>query len=134
MTLTCEVCGSPIRGPPNRVEIDGAVLLVCGSCSKRGTPLSPPPQIRRQGPTSARPGRGVDSGLEVDPDYPMLVKQARERLGLTQEQLGRAINVKPSVISHVETGKMKPDLALARSLMHQLRISLLVASSDLDSP
>jgi putative transcription factor len=76
----------------------------------------------------------VDSGLEVDPDYPMLVKQARERLGLTQEQLGRAINVKPSVISHVETGKMKPDLALARSLMHQLRISLLVASSDLDSP
>jgi len=74
----------------------------------------------------------MNPDLEVDPDFPSIVKAAREKLGLTQEQLGRKINVKPSVISHVETGKMKPDLALARTLMHELKVNLLVASSELD--
>jgi putative transcription factor len=81
----------------------------------------------------ASPRKESSPELEVDPDYPSIVKHAREKLGLTHEQLGRMISVKPSVISHIETGKMKPDLALARTLMHQLKVNLLVASSDLDS-
>jgi ribosome-binding protein aMBF1 (putative translation factor) len=54
-------------------------------------------------------------------------------MGLTQEALGRAINVKPSVISHVESKKLKPDLILARKLMHYLHVNILVSSSELDS-
>ena len=72
--------------------------------------------------------------MEVDPDYPSIVKHAREKMGLTHEQLGRMTNIKPSVISHVETGRMKPDLALARTLAHALKVQLLVASSELDGP
>ncbi len=60
-----------------------------------------------------------------------MVKQAREKRGLTQEQLGRAINVKASVISHVESGKMKPDLVLARTLGRYLKVDLLVPSDSL---
>ena len=41
--------------------------------------------------------------------------------------------MKPSVISHIETKKMKPDLNLARILMHYLKVELLVSSSDLES-
>lgn len=94
--------------------------------------MNPPPTLRR--PTSiTSPGREISPELEVNPDYPSIVKHAREKLGLTHEQLGRMTNVKPSVISHVETGKMKPDLILARTLMHHLKVNLLVASSDLDS-
>jgi ribosome-binding protein aMBF1 (putative translation factor) len=55
-------------------------------------------------------------------------------MGLTQEALGRAMNVKPSVISHVESRKMKPDLILARTLMHHLKVNLLVPSTELDNP
>lgn len=76
---------------------------------------------------------GSEPELEVDPDYSLIVRQAREKLGLTQESLGRMINVKPSVIHHVETGKLKPDLALARTLSHQLKVRLLVPTSELDS-
>ncbi len=54
-------------------------------------------------------------------------------MGLTHEQLGRLANVKPSVISHIETGKMKPDIQLARTLMHHLRVNLLVPSAELES-
>jgi len=73
------------------------------------------------------------SELEIDPDYNIIVKQAREKMGLTQEALGRAINEKPSVISHVESKKLKPDPILARKLMHHLRVNLLVPSSELET-
>ena len=132
MAITCEVCGNPVRGQPSRVEIDGALLMVCSSCAKLGTAVPMPVEVSRPAPSRVPSGGGMDSELEVDPDYSTIVKGAREKLGLTQEQLGRMINVKPSVISHVETGKLKPDLALARTLMHQLKVNLLVASSELD--
>ncbi len=122
-----------MRGPPNRVEIDGAVLRVCSSCARRGNPMGAPPTAAR-GPLLHLPSeRRTNSELEVDPDYPSIVRHAREKLALTQEQVGRAINVKPSVISHIETGKMKPDLVLARTLMHYLKVNLLVESRELDS-
>ena len=72
--------------------------------------------------------------MDVDPDYGPIVKRAREKMGLTQEALGRAINEKPSVISHIEAETMKPDMILARKLMHHLKVDLLVPSDDLDSP
>ena len=135
MALTCEICGSPIRSTPSRVEIDGAVLQVCQSCSGRGTPLVPRSPAPR--PAGAHPAPRAEFGepeLEVDPDYNSIVRRAREKLGLTQEALGRAMNVKPSVISHVESKKMKPDMILARALMHHLKVNLLVPSSELEPP
>jgi putative transcription factor len=79
-----------------------------------------------------RPTVIAEPELEVDPEYDTIVKRAREKMGLTQEALGRAMNVKPSVISHVESRKIKPDLILARTLMHHLKINLLVPSSELE--
>jgi putative transcription factor len=134
MALSCEVCGSPIRNVPNRISIDGAVLQVCQNCVGHGTPLAPPaPKLRMP---RARPvPREVfaEPELEVDPDYNTIVRQAREKMGLTQEALGRAINVKSSVISHVESKRMQPDLILARTLMHYLKVNILVPSSELEN-
>jgi len=96
---------------------------------------SPPPKPIpfRIGPVSpVRHDTITESELEIDPDYNVIVKQAREKMGLTQEALGRAINEKPSVISHVESKTFKPDPILARKLMHHLRVNLLVPSSELE--
>jgi putative transcription factor len=133
MVLTCEVCGNPIRNGPNRIKIDGAVLQVCQNCAGHGTPLGPPaPRSRPARIRSLANEALTEPEVEVDPDYNLIVKRAREKMGLTQEALGRAINVKPSVISHVESKKMKPDLILARTLMHHLKVNLLVPSSELE--
>jgi len=132
---TCEVCGNPIKTTPRRIMIDGAVLQVCQSCAGRGTPIGPPAQRRL--PSRARPVTHdlfAEPEFEVDPDYNIIVRRAREKMGLTQEALGRATNVKPSVISHVESKKMKPDLILARTLMHYLKVNLLVPRSELEPP
>jgi len=134
MALTCEVCGGPIRTVPNRISIDGAVLQVCEKCVGHGTSLGPSaPKPRPLGVHPMSREAFDEPDLEIDPDYNSIVKQAREKMGLTQEALGRAINVKPSVISHVESKKLKPDLILARTLMHYLKVNLLVPSSELEN-
>ena len=138
----CEVCGGPIRTAFS-VVVDGAVQRVCQSFSRLGRPVQArqvytEPVVRRVVPMP-RPSprmaaaRDIEQEFDIDPDYALMVRHARERLGLTQEALGRMINVKPSVIHHVETGKMKPDLFLARTLTHYLRVNLLVSSDELDS-
>jgi len=114
--------------------IDGAVLRVCQKCGGKGTSLgSPPPRPIpfRIGPVHHDTITGFE--LEIDPDYNVIVKQAREKMGLTQEALGRAINEKPSVISHIESKKLKPDPILTRKLMHHLRVNLLVSDSELET-
>ncbi len=63
-------------------------------------------------------------------DYSKAIKSTREALGITQEDLGRKINVKPSVISHLEVGSMKPDDLLAKKLEHFLKIELFVPIED----
>ncbi len=134
MPLTCEICGRPIANLPSRVRIDGALLQVCQSCARRGTPQAPsPPQPVPFVPRHAAPKSLAEPDLEVDPDYNIIVRRAREKTGLTQEALGRAINEKPSVISHVESKKLKPDPILARKLMHHLKVRLLVPSRELDT-
>ncbi len=61
-----------------------------------------------------------------------MIKTARESLGLSQEELGMKINEKPSVISHLETGSMKPEDSLARKLEHFLKIQLFIPTEEVE--
>ncbi len=141
MKAACEVCGSPLRASPNRVEIDGAVMVVCNNCARLGRQLGPaapapmnPTRMRSNPILSPRrtAPRPADPEYEVDPDYNLIIRQAREKLGLSQEQLGSLLNEKPSVIKMVESKKLKPDMTLTRKLMHELKINLLVSLSELE--
>jgi putative transcription factor len=151
MKAACEVCGSPLRASPNRVEIDGAVMVVCNNCARLGKQVGPGApvvsvisnRVQRASP-SMRPSsaaqnafrtmsqRPTEEEFEVDPEYHLLIRQAREKLGLSQDQLGKLLNEKPSVIRMVESKKLKPDITLTRKLMHELKINLLVSLSELE--
>jgi putative transcription factor len=141
----CEVCGSPLKAGANKIEIDGAIMIVCNNCVKLGRPVSGPivrdarPNPIHQGgfkpfgAHSAPPaGLSVTPEVDVDPDYNVKIRQAREKLGLSQEELGRMLNEKPSVIRMVESKKLKPDLILTRKFMHYLKVNLLVPLSELE--
>jgi len=115
-------------------------MTVCSECAKLGSGYwEPKPQrrakksIKRQ-PTisfSKRKQRPtVTETLELVGDFGQRVRQAREGLGLSHEDLGRKIREKVSVIRKIESGKMVPDLVLAEKLEHALKIKLRVPASE----
>jgi putative transcription factor len=125
-----------MRTGPNKVEIDGAIMVVCSGCSKLGRSVGGA-LVRethvRPIQTSFRPAQTVsEPEYEMDPDYNVKIRQAREKMGLSQEDLGRLLNEKLSVIRMVESKKLKPDAVLTRKLTHQLKVTLMVPLSELE--
>ncbi len=106
-------------------EIEGVQLRTCMNCAKLGR------QIRREYPTQKavipkpRIVAAVDEvAEEIVEDYFEVIKKAREKQGLTQEQLAIKINEKSTLIHKAETGHMAPTIALARKLEKALGIKL----------
>lgn len=120
-----------------RALIEGAKLTVCIECSKHGRLISEEekfvqrtpkktlismPFIQKKKPAQAK----VDITQEIVEGYDSKIRRARERLGLSHEELGKKINEKASVLSKLETGKMTPNNMLVTKLEHVLKIKLLV--------
>ncbi|WP_456484445.1 multiprotein bridging factor aMBF1 [Methanopyrus kandleri] len=146
--IRCEICGRVINGRPKVVKVEGSELRVCEECAKFGREVVKPRPRRETGrvqrerrprrrPTGARRRpRGFDpfsEGLEVVPDYDERVREARERKGWSQEDLAKKIGEKVSVIRRIESGKMEPDVELARKLERVLEIELLERVSEEDT-
>jgi putative transcription factor len=135
--LRCEVCGCKIHGEAIKALIEGAKLIVCIECSKYGKsirdeevewrqrapkkPLTSAPFVKKQ-TVQAK----VDTTQEIVEGYSSKIRQAREKLGLSHEELGKKINEKASVLGKLETGKMAPNNLLVTKLEHTLKIKLLV--------
>jgi putative transcription factor len=72
----------------------------------------------------------VDITQEVVEGYDSKIRQAREKIGISHEELGKKINEKASVLRKIETGKMTPNNMLVTKLEHALKIKLLVPVSE----
>jgi len=135
MAPVCELCGRTATGSKN-VVIEGATLVVCPECARFGTELkhiSPrstraiPPAVAEILASKSRQVRDIFQEMEkttIVSDYPKRIRDARVRLGLTPEELGRQINEKKSVINQLETGALRPDNTLIRKLEKRLNIKL----------
>ncbi|MEM2937345.1 MAG: multiprotein bridging factor aMBF1 [Candidatus Bathyarchaeia archaeon] len=144
--MRCEVCGRKIQGKPLKVIIEGAKLTVCSECSRHGkivweelehahllpktkTTASKPQPLKIQSGGKPSP-KNIEETLELVEDFDAKIRHAREKLGLTHEELGKRINEKVSVLKKVEAKKMTPDNRLAAKLEHALKIKLLVPVSE----
>ncbi len=139
--MRCEVCGHKIHDEPITAVIEGAKLTVCVECSKHGKIIHqeelalPQKNLKKtQAPVSMVQRKPLVAKVEItqEPaeDYSNKIKVAREKLGLTHEELGKKINEKASVLRNLEAGKMAPNNQLAAKLEHMLKIKLLVAISE----
>ena len=140
--MRCEVCGSKIYGKSYNVIIEGAKLTVCNECAKHGRIVieEPKPMTTILKPkTNSQPLRvqtnkrtepTVEVTQELIENFDWKIRQAREKLGIPHEELGKKINEKVSVLRKIETGKVRPDNILVAKLEHALKIKLLVPSSE----
>ncbi|HLF06309.1 MAG TPA: helix-turn-helix domain-containing protein [Thermoplasmata archaeon] len=144
--MPCEMCGED--APLAKVLVERSTLLLCPKCSKFGKVLELPKPKEKRAPASAasafaRPARAAAPARpkdeleaaavsvgEMREDLPKLVQMARMRLNLTQDDLGKKINERKSVISELETGRIHPDSKLLRKLERALSIKLTGATEE----
>lgn len=146
--MQCEICGATIRGQPMRIVVEQAEMVVCDSCARHGRSYvawsrGAKPGVAvggRRFQTSrrvAKPRRAAWRGEELDeefdlvPDYPLVIRRARERKGWTHEDLAKRINEKVSVIHRLESRRMRPSIGLARKLERELGVELLEEVADI---
>jgi len=146
--MRCEICGQSIEeGKSNQTKIDGSTMEVCADCSKFGvvqkTPKLKPTPIKSKENSRAkevsrprrnpRPMYSLDEPTEeLVEDFEKTVRQARESKGLSRESLGELIYEKVSVINRIESGKMAPDIKLAKKLEKALNITLIEKKSNME--
>jgi len=62
----------------------------------------------------------------LDPEFPKVIRDARNKKGITHDQLGQKINEKVTLLKKVETGTIKPDEILSKKLEKFLGIKLYI--------
>ena len=113
--VECNLCN---KKAVTRAEVDGVVLDVCKECTKYGT------ELRR---VVIKPKKNVTSIPELDysikPDFSSVIRKAREKRGLTQDQLATQLVERSSIIKRIEEG-WEPSLPTVRKLERFFNLKL----------
>ena len=144
--MICEMCGMEVPRLKS-ISIEGSNLQVCPKCVKFGRNYSAP---KDQDESSAattinerlqkrenrlRTKDVFESGREeLALDYPRRIRKARASINLSQEELGKKINEKKSIVAKLETGDMVPDDKLVKKLERALGVSLTEKISAVATP
>ncbi|MHA1229233.1 MAG: multiprotein bridging factor aMBF1 [Candidatus Helarchaeota archaeon] len=110
----CDVCGQEIYGRAQWRLIEGAKLKVCQKCAKFGTQIKESvkttPRVRnKKGYRRKSSYRPEFAEMELVEDFNKIIKREREKRGWTQEELGKRINIRPSLIRRIESGQEPTD-------------------------
>lgn len=137
---SCEICGTQIIDYGEKVYVEGNLITVCKTCSKRGKPLKNQQEIQRKPAMrlqelQRKPAmrlRKIDKVDKISFDdsailinnFSEVIRNSRMANGLTHEQLGLLIKERVSLLRKIESGTLKPDEGLSRKLERFFRINL----------
>tara|TARA_Y100000310_G_C20696353_1_gene826009 strand:+ start:5046 stop:5540 length:495 start_codon:yes stop_codon:yes gene_type:complete len=121
---TCELCGR--MGRTGHAIVEGGVLNVCGDCLRFGNAVEMK-QPSKESVDKALKFRSswkdkyvkkkpVSEDETIVVGYGKLIKRARMKMGMKQDDAAKAIAEKTSVLQKIESGGMEPSLKLARKL------------------
>jgi len=135
--MPCELCGRECKGCKEAI-IDGAKMFVCPDCIKysEGTggeePVRPMSLLKQPAVLMSRtkkPERDIfkDKTMERDliADWNHRIEEARNKKGLTREQLGFRIGERTVTIAKLEHGDLRPSDQMIAKLEKELNISLM---------
>jgi putative transcription factor len=130
--MQCEICGAEIPGTPNRIVIDRSTLDVCKSCARFGkaedkwTPVPRKVVPIERAFTVRRPQHRdqFKDLVEILPEYGRVIREARERLGITPDELASTIKEKATLIKKIERQELVPEDRVRKKLEKELDIKL----------
>lgn len=130
--MQCEICGADIPGAPTRITIDGSALEVCKSCARFGkaedkwapVPRKLVPVERAFRVRRPKPRDHFKDLVEVVPEYGRLIREAREVMGLSVEELAARMKEKAPLIRKIEREELVPEDAVRKKIEAELRIKL----------
>ena len=126
---SCEICGTQILDYAEKVYVEGNLITVCKTCSKRGKPLKNQQEIQRKPAMRLKKIEKLDkitfddSAVLIN-NFSEVIRNSRMANGLTHEQLGLLIKERVSLLRKIESGTLKPDEGLSRKLERFFRINL----------
>lgn len=132
---SCEMCGKELP-TLRKALIEGTMMSVCGNCVKFGVEQAGAAnEVTGRSRTTAalqtRAARGrtrdvfADMPEELVEDYGERVRLARQRLGLSIEDVGKKINERQNELAKLEQGTYHPTDALVRKLEKFFGIKLM---------
>mgnify|MGYP001772651748 CR=1 FL=1 len=126
----CELCGAEIKGTAYRIVLDGAEMIVCARCARGKTVLGTI-KLGLESPRQVSKPRSIGSRVRTQVEevivdgYGEIIRQAREKQGLTRELLAVMVGEKESIIRRIEAEQLEPPIELARKLEKVLKIKLI---------
>ena len=128
--MECELCGRECECKP--AIVDDVRMMLCPSCMKYGKsiPISSAPDTIVKTSILERIRRPKEKDVykdmtkELVPNYNSLIKEGREKKGLSREELGFRIGERTVTISKIENGDLKPSDKIAKKLEKELNINL----------
>ncbi|MFP4567717.1 MAG: multiprotein bridging factor aMBF1 [Candidatus Woesearchaeota archaeon] len=136
--MNCDICGK--KDVLYHAEIEGSKLVACSSCASHGTKLgkvlveidsgSEKSSFKSVSKSKSKLPKAEESVILVVSNYNVLIKNKRERLGLKQEDLAKAINEKESLLQQIESKKIEPPISVAKKLESFLKIKILELYKD----
>lgn len=140
----CELCGDTFVGKPVIINLDGYEAKVCPKCARKllgrremkevkvaikETKTDAP--LRKEQPR--KPPKGVPPSIggrkveeiEYVEGYGEKIREARESLGLTIEQVAAALKMKASLLRNIEAEKVIPPYEIARAIEKLLEIDII---------
>ena len=131
---SCDLCGKPAS---TRARIEGAIMSVCASCSSFGSSLAPPrPADKVSAPRTVLSGhasfglrsshglREHESEFVLAGDFHQRLRQARQRMKLTEEEAALKLQISKNDLLHYESGKRQPIESMTTKLEKFYGVSL----------
>jgi len=128
--MQCELCGRDCDC--RSATVDGVRMMLCPTCMKYGKSVS---DAKTVSSTSKKPilkrikrpkAKDVYRGMEKElvSGWNELVKNSREKKGLSREELGFRIGERTVTISKIENGDLRPSDKMIEKLEKELGITL----------
>jgi putative transcription factor len=143
--ISCSKRGKPIESNSNFRTTQGKNTRTIGKPSSHyltsststststSTKKSPFPTRLRPMPRNKPPPLkkiNLTDEMILDPEFPKVIRDARNKKGITHDQLGQKINEKVTLLKKVETGTIKPDEILSKKLENFLGIKLYINPNE----